>query len=116
MPKSLYLSTIDEQLAVDSTGTGGIAHKSLTGANGGPSSSSSAPNSSLYKSVDLKPGQLYELVLRNDDPKSVLTWDFDVVTGCMQFTVFRTGQQMVVQIVSGEFYHENLDLDLLTYL
>lgn len=45
---------------------------------------------SLYKSVDLKPGQIHELVIKNNDPKSVLTWDFDVVRSDLHFTVFRT--------------------------
>lgn len=92
VPKSLYMSTIDEHTvrpnAAPSGGLGPPAplHPPTTAAT---TTTAPASNSSLYKSVDLKPGQLYELVLRNDDPKSVLTWDFDVVSGCMQFTVFR---------------------------
>lgn len=45
---------------------------------------------SLYTSVDLKPGHIHEVVIINNDPKSVLTWDFDSVKSHLQFTVFRT--------------------------
>lgn len=47
-------------------------------------------HNSLYKSVDFKPGHIYEVVIKNNDPKSVLTWDFDVVRSDLHFTVFRT--------------------------
>lgn len=107
VPKTLYLSTIEEHSIATST-TNGKQHASSPQPSQPLSSSSSSTaksstpktgtalatrqqqqNSSLYKSVLLEPGHLYELVLRNDDPKSVLTWDFDVVTGCMQFAVLR---------------------------
>lgn len=52
-------------------------------------------NSSLYNAVDLKPGHVHEVVVRNDDPKSVLTWDFDVVKGFLHFTVYRTVKHVV---------------------
>lgn len=85
MPKSLYLSTIDEHRENTEYRTESNYARPMSS---GPSVSQQQ-NSSLYKSADLQPGQLYELALRNDDPKSVLTWDFDVVTGILQFTVFR---------------------------
>lgn len=52
-------------------------------------------NSSMYNAVDLKPGHVHEVVVRNDDPKSVLTWDFDVVKGFLHFTVYRTVKHVV---------------------
>lgn len=83
MPKSLYI-TIPEEAVVD--------HR-------GPSSSSvpsvQVQNSSMYNAVDLKPGHVHEVVVRNDDPKSVLTWDFDVVKGFLHFTVYRTVKHLV---------------------
>lgn len=86
VPKSLYLSTIDEHQP--SNGGENTNSNYARPSSSGPKVSQ-PHNSSLYKSADLEPGQLYELALRNDDPKSVLTWDFDVVTGNLQFTVFR---------------------------
>lgn len=85
VPKSLYI-TIPEEAVVD--------HRSH------PSSSSALPsvqvqNSSMYNAVDLKPGHVHEVVVRNDDPKSVLTWDFDVVKGFLHFTVYRTVKHVV---------------------
>ncbi|XP_053692760.1 protein real-time isoform X2 [Sabethes cyaneus] len=44
----------------------------------------------LYKSIDLKPGQMFELIIRNTDPKSVLTWDFDVLKNDLLFALYRT--------------------------
>uniref|UniRef100_U5EY27 Putative real-time n=1 Tax=Corethrella appendiculata TaxID=1370023 RepID=U5EY27_9DIPT len=48
----------------------------------------------LYKSIDLKPGQLYELIIKNNDPKSVLTWDFDAVKSDIMFTIYRTDKDI----------------------
>lgn len=48
----------------------------------------------LYKSIDLKPGHIREVVIINNDPKSVLTWDFDVVKSDLHFTVFRTTKSL----------------------
>lgn len=97
VPKTLYLSTIEENSIVGANGKTSAYQQpqAVTTTSAATITKTSAAqkqqqqNSSLYKSVHLKPGQLYELVLRNDDPKSVLTWDFDVVTGCMQFAVLR---------------------------
>lgn len=47
-------------------------------------------NESLYKSVNLKPGQIFELIINNDDPKSVLTWDFESIKSEIIFTIFKT--------------------------
>ncbi|ETN65821.1 CRAL/TRIO domain-containing protein [Anopheles darlingi] len=47
----------------------------------------------LYKSVDLKPGQLFELIFRNTDPKSVLTWDFEVLKNDTLFTVYHSNKE-----------------------
>nr|XP_044249354.1 protein real-time-like [Drosophila takahashii] len=48
----------------------------------------------LYKSVDLKAGFSHELLIRNEDPKSVLTWDFDVIRNDMHFTLYRITQEL----------------------
>lgn len=50
----------------------------------------------IYQSVDLKPGQTHELVIKNNDPHSILTWDFDVVRADLKFTVFRTPNSLPI--------------------
>lgn len=49
---------------------------------------------SLYQSADLKPGQIHEVIISNNDPKSVLTWDFDVIKNDLKFNVFRTSKSL----------------------
>ncbi|XP_065077333.1 protein real-time isoform X2 [Ochlerotatus camptorhynchus] len=48
----------------------------------------------LYKSVDLKPGQMFELIIKNNDPKSVLTWDIDVLKNDILFALYRTDKEL----------------------
>ena len=48
----------------------------------------------LYKSVDLKPGQFFEMVIKNTDPKSVLTWDFDVLKHDIMFCIYKTNNDI----------------------
>lgn len=57
---------------------------------------------SLYTSVDLKPGHIHEVVLTNNDPKSVLTWDFDSIKSHLHFTVYRT-TVVPMSTISGKF-------------
>ncbi|XP_049873679.1 protein real-time isoform X2 [Pectinophora gossypiella] len=45
---------------------------------------------SIYRSVSLSKGQVYEVIVVNRDPQSVLTWDFDVLRHDISFTVYRT--------------------------
>lgn len=47
-------------------------------------------NQDMYKAVEVKQGEYFEVVLQNNDLKSVLTWDFDVLNMDVKFTVFRT--------------------------
>ncbi|CAH2048909.1 unnamed protein product, partial [Iphiclides podalirius] len=49
---------------------------------------------SIYRSVSLAKGQVHEAVVRNRDPQSVLTWDFDVLRHDIAFTVFHTALEM----------------------
>ncbi|XP_077299660.1 real-time isoform X2 [Arctopsyche grandis] len=44
---------------------------------------------SIYRSVSLSKGNVHEVVVRNEDPSSVLTWDFDVLRQDIAFTVFK---------------------------
>lgn len=75
IPKHLYKS---ESIDVDG-GNGAVAHPH--------------DHHGLYKSVDLKPGQMFELLIRNADPRSVLTWDFDVLRNDLLFALYRTDKQ-----------------------
>lgn len=77
VPKSLYKSLSDEE------GVGSPTH------------------GHIYESVDLKPGQTHELIIKNNDPHSILTWDFDVVRADLKFTVFRTPNSL--PIATGAF-------------
>uniref|UniRef100_A0A8D8H750 Protein real-time n=2 Tax=Culex pipiens TaxID=7175 RepID=A0A8D8H750_CULPI len=76
IPKHLYKS---ESIDVEGGGHGGMAHPH--------------DHHGLYKSVDLKPGQIFELLIRNADPRSVLTWDFDVLRNDLLFALYRTDKQ-----------------------
>ncbi|XP_050077208.1 protein real-time isoform X1 [Anopheles maculipalpis] len=48
----------------------------------------------LYKAIDLKPGQMFELLICNTDPKSVLTWDFEVLKNDTLFAVYHTEKEL----------------------
>jgi len=48
----------------------------------------------LYKTVELKAGFTHELLIRNSDPKSVLTWDFDVMRNDLHFTLYRVTEEL----------------------
>ncbi|XP_059611478.1 protein real-time isoform X2 [Phlebotomus argentipes] len=89
---------------------GGLVPKSLyrTAAESGASGEEVTPHphQDMYKSVDLRANQFFELVIRNDDPKSVLTWDFDVLNVDVYFTVFRT-METICQ--TGDLYTSVFD-------
>lgn len=56
---------------------------------------------SIYHSVSLGRGQVHEVLVSNDDPGSVITWDFDVMRQDIIFTVFRTRVPVPPQSASG---------------
>lgn len=58
---------------------------------------------SLYQSVSLGKGQLHEILVVNEDPGSVLTWDFDVMKQDVSFTVYRTSAPIHVKDTSGKY-------------
>ncbi|KAJ1531458.1 hypothetical protein ONE63_000136 [Megalurothrips usitatus] len=45
---------------------------------------------SIYRSVTLGRGQVHEVQINNDDPGSVITWDFDVMRQDVIFSVLHT--------------------------
>lgn len=44
----------------------------------------------LYQNIKLRPGQFYEVVIKNEDHRAVLTWDFESVKMEVLFTIFET--------------------------
>ncbi|XP_061386869.1 protein real-time isoform X2 [Musca vetustissima] len=48
----------------------------------------------VYKTVELRTGYSHEVIIRNSDPKSVLTWDFDVLRSDLHFTLFRVTKDL----------------------
>lgn len=98
IPKTLYKSMSEDDGSGNGSGGGGGAGHGRGAGDGddyttnGGGSGTDAGNTSIYQSIDLKPGQIHEVVIRNNDPRSVLTWDFDVIRSDMHFTVFRTAK------------------------
>lgn len=75
IPKTLYkMNSEEEETQVDGT----IAHE----------------HQNLYKTVEIKPGYIHEVYIKNKDPKSVLTWDFDVMRSDLHFTLYRTTKEL----------------------
>jgi hypothetical protein len=54
----------------------------------------------LYQNIKLRPGQFYEIVIKNDDHRAILTWDFESVKTEALFTIFETSSDL--NISSGE--------------
>lgn len=50
----------------------------------------------LYQNIKLRPGQFYEIVIKNDDHRAVLTWDFESVKTEVLFTIYETDVDMNV--------------------
>lgn len=67
-------------------------------------------HNNLYKSVELRTGYVHEVVICNTDPKSVLTWDFDVVRSDLHFTVYRVTKNLPHQKGIYETLHNVLSV------
>lgn len=50
--------------------------------------------SNIYRFNELEPSMCFEIIVKNRDLKALLTWDFDVVSGSIKFTVFRTSRDL----------------------
>lgn len=55
----------------------------------------------IYQNVKLKPGQFYELVINNDDDRSVLTWDYESNREIL-FTVYETTDADINDLSNGK--------------
>lgn len=60
----------------------------------GNPSTSLYSDENLYRSAELKPGEYLEIIIRNNEPKSVLTWDFDIMNSDAYFSVYRSCQEV----------------------
>lgn len=54
----------------------------------------------LYQNIKLRPGQFHEIVIKNDDHRAVLTWDFESVKTEVLFTIFETDGDL--NVTNGE--------------
>lgn len=68
---------------------GGIVPKHLYKMELEPTSTQEEHN--LYHSISLSRGQIHRIIIRSNDPGSVLTWDFDVMRHNIIFTVLYQG-------------------------
>ncbi|XP_013101535.1 protein real-time [Stomoxys calcitrans] len=90
VPKTLYkMNSLEEDDAVDN-------HKSTSNNNSGGIGGSLAQHhhQNLYKTIELRTGYSHEVIIRNSDPKSVLTWDFDVLRSDLHFSLFRVTKDL----------------------
>lgn len=74
VPKALYKMNSEEE----ATSGGALAHE----------------HHNLYQTVELRSGYIHEVVIKNNDPKSVLTWDFDVMRSDLYFTLYRATKDL----------------------
>nr|CAD7445480.1 unnamed protein product [Timema bartmani] len=101
VPRVLYSAHFQDGTAAMVV-EGGLVPKGLylTGSElekeGGP-----LTDDSIYHSVSLGRGQVHEALISNDDPGSVITWDFDVMRQDVVFTVLRTRVPVLTHSPSG---------------
>jgi hypothetical protein len=56
----------------------------------------------IYQNVELRPGQFYEIIIKNDDYKAVLTWDYESVKTEVLFTIYETFDSAYINVTNGE--------------
>ena len=57
---------------------------------------------SIYRSVTLGRSQVHDVVIHNDEPGSVITWDFDIMKQDVMFSVLYTKLPVNVSSPSGK--------------
>lgn len=62
----------------------------------------------LYQNIKLCPGQFYEIVIKNEDNRAVLTWDFESVKSEVLFTIFETSED-ISSITNGKMNENSSD-------
>lgn len=48
----------------------------------------------IYQNMKLRPGQFHEIIIKNDDHRAVLTWDFESVRTEVLFTIYETDAEI----------------------
>ncbi|ALC37995.1 retm [Drosophila busckii] len=98
VPKTLYkmnsLEDHDDETPVASRAASASAAMEAVSQGKRLSAAHHHEHQNLYKTVELKAGFAHELLIRNADPKSVLTWDFDVMRNDMHFTLYRVTEEL----------------------
>lgn len=61
----------------------------------------------LYQNIKLRPGQFYEIIIKNDDHRAVLTWDFESVKTEVLFTIYETDGD--INISNGENFQSFIE-------
>lgn len=56
----------------------------------------------IYQNVELRPGQLYEIIIKNDDPRAVLTWDYESVRTDVLFAIYETTESIDNVVKNGK--------------
>lgn len=56
----------------------------------------------IYQNVKLIPGQIYEVILKNDDQKAVLTWDYESNREIL-FTAYEIYNGDISDVSNGKF-------------
>lgn len=66
-------------------------------------SASAEEGHNLYHSISLSRGQIHRVIIRSNDPGSVLTWDFDVMRHNIMFTVLYQANDDTKNLSSGMY-------------
>ncbi|KNC22721.1 Protein real-time [Lucilia cuprina] len=91
VPKTLYkMGSLEEEEDDHNDAEANNAKSS----NGALATKQQHLHQNLYKTVELKTGYTHEVVIKNNDPKSVLTWDFDVLRSDLHFTLYRVTKDL----------------------
>lgn len=56
----------------------------------------------IYQNVELRPGQVHEIIIKNDDRKAVLTWDYESVKTEILFTIYETFDSAYINVTNGK--------------
>jgi TATA-box binding protein (TBP) (component of TFIID and TFIIIB) len=56
----------------------------------------------IYQNVELQPGQFHEIIIKNDDQKAVLTWDYESVKTEVLFTIYETFDSAYINVTNGK--------------
>ncbi|XP_073823469.1 real-time isoform X1 [Musca autumnalis] len=94
VPKNLYkMNSLEEgDDALDNHQDNNT--KTASAAAAGSSGLDPQHHHNVYKTIELRTGYSHEVIIRNSDPKSVLTWDFDVLRSDLHFTLFRVTKEL----------------------